>query len=158
MLGFKELTVQFIYAFIAVYSFAVFFNSPRKLNLYSALSGASAWVFYKILASFGGSIIVPYFAASFMLAMFSEFYARSLKHPSIVFTIPALIPFVPGYGIYYMMKELLNSDYQEAIKIGAESVFIAIAIASGVIVATSISRIIFNKKRFSTVMRNINNK
>ncbi len=153
MLDFKELGLQFIYAFIAVYGFAVLFNSPRKLNAYSALSGATAWIFYKILASLDNSIIVPYFAASFLLALISEIYARILKHPSIVFTIPALIPFVPGYGIYYMMIDLMNKNYEKAIQIGAESVFIAIALASGVIVATSFARIIFHKKRFRLVKK-----
>ncbi len=156
MLDFKFLVFHFIYAYATVYGFAILFNSPRKLNRYSAFAGAVAWVFYQIVANADTAIFVPYFVASLLLSFISEFYARKLKHPSIIFTIPAIIPFVPGYGIYYMIIELLNKDYDKAVQIGTESIFIAIAIASGLIIATSITRMLF-KENSLTLIRKVKN-
>lgn len=111
----------------------------------TALSGALAWILYNLLHSLSLPFILPYVVGSFVVGFFAEIFARKYKHPAIIFTIPALIPFVPGYGIYYTMLYIIEQQYDAAIQSGAEALFIAIAIASGVIVATSFARILFKK-------------
>ena len=43
--------------------------------------------------------------------LFAELLARIMKSPTTVFLIPAIIPFVPGARLFFMMYSLLNSEF-----------------------------------------------
>ena len=70
----------------------------------------------------------------------SEYLARKLKQPAIVFVIPGIIPLVPGLGMYNTMLYLVQNDYNLAISKGADVLFVGGAISLGVLIVTSIVR------------------
>ncbi len=59
--------------------------------------------------------------------------------------IPGMIPLVPGYGLYYAIKKIIEADYIMAMEVGTETVLVALAISSAVILTTSLGRKIKRK-------------
>ncbi len=133
---------QAIYSFLSVVGFSVLFNLPRKLIIAASLSGMFGWLLYYFFQSLGTNFIVPAFVGSIVVGFIGEILAAIKKHPATIFTIPGIIPFVPGYGIYYTMLHIVEKDFNLALTTGAESLFIAISIACGIVLATSFVRII----------------
>lgn len=133
---------QALYSFFCVVGFSIMFNLPKKLILAASLNGMTGWMLYVILEQRGTHFIVPSLLGAVCVGLLGELLAVISKHPSTIFTIPGIIPFVPGYGIYSTMYHVVNQNYNEAVHVGAESFFIAIAIACGIVIATSFVRIV----------------
>ena len=137
-----DLITQGVYSFLSVVGFSVLFNLPRKLIIAASISGMIGWVIYITFQLLGTNFIIPAFAGSIAVGLVGEILAVVKKHPATLFTIPGIIPFVPGYGIYYTMLHIVEKDFSLALTTGAESIFIAISIACGIVLATSFVRIV----------------
>lgn len=144
--------MSFIYAFFSTIGFAVVFNIPRKEMLYAGFCGGSGWLLYTYLNDLNISIIFSSFSGALVVSIFAEIFAKVRKKPATIFVIPGIIPLVPGYGLYFAMLKIIEENYEEAIKVGFETIIIAVVIASAIIIATSIGRL-FRKK---IIYRNTN--
>ena len=71
--------------------------------------------------------------------MLGEVFARYTKKPATLYVNPGIISLVPGAGMYYTMLALIENDYTTAIDKGAETFFIAAAIAMGIIISSAFS-------------------
>lgn len=134
--------LQGLYSFLCVVGFSVLFNLPKRLIVAASLSGMIGWLIYYFFQVHETNFIVPAFVGSIAVGLVGEFLAIVKKHPATLFTIPGIIPFVPGYGIYYTMLHIVEEDFNLAMTTGAESLFIAISIACGIVLATSFIRIV----------------
>lgn len=134
--------IQGIYALFCVIGFSIIFNLPRKLLPYAGITGMIGWMVYVSLQSLTDNFILPAVVGSITVGLMGEIFAALKKHPSTMFTIPGIIPFVPGYGIYYTMLYIVQKDFDQAMTTGAQSLFVAISIACGIVLATSFMRMI----------------
>ncbi len=132
--------MHFIYSTIATIGFSVFFNIPKSALLPAGLTGGIGWTFYYYLINATNNDILSNFLAAILVAWISEFLARRLKYPAILFVIPGIIPLVPGLGMYNTMLYLVQTNYELAIAKGANVLFVGGAISLGVLVVTSLSR------------------
>lgn len=137
-----DIIIQSFYSFLCVMGFSVMFNIPRKQIFIASLNGTIGWSIYLLLQSGSASFIVPPLAGSIVVGVIGEIAAIKNKQPATIFIIPGIIPFVPGYGIYNTMYHIINNDFSQAMVSGSESMFIAVSIACGIIVATSIVKLI----------------
>ena len=133
---------QAIFSFLSVVGFSILFNLPRKLIIPASISGMIGWIIYLSVQDPTTNFIVPAFLGSIAVGIVGEVFAVVLKHPATIFTIPGIIPFVPGYGIYYTMFHLVEKDFAKAMTAGTESLFIAISIACGIVMAATFVRLI----------------
>jgi len=131
-----------LYAFISTIGFAVLFNIPRKQIVYSSLSGAIGWMLFLLINTGGTSKFIGTFAGAFVVGLLGEWFASLRKQPVTVFVVPGIIPLVPGYSLYYAMLKILAKQYQNAISVGFEAILIAIAISSGIMISSSVGKII----------------
>lgn len=136
------LYLHFIFAFLATVCFSIFLNAPKKELVYCGLTGAFGWITYCILKLLNFNSIFSNFAASFVVGQISEFLAKKLKKPAILFVIPGIVSLVPGLGLYKTMFYLVQGNYDLAFSMGTDAVLISGAIALGILVNTSISRTI----------------
>lgn len=137
-------------AFISLIStlgFAVLFNIPRRHLLTASINGALGWTLYTLVITTGGTVIPASFAGAITVGLMGELFANLFRKPATIFIIPGIIPFVPGYGIYYTMISILDKNFSEAVSKGSESFFIAVAIASGLIVSSTLGRFIRTRKQ-----------
>ena len=132
--------IEFVFAAICTLGFGILFNIPRRQLAYASITGALGWIIYSQLFGKFDSPVMAAFAGALSVGMISEILARKRKMPATVFIIPGLIPLVPGYGLYYSMLKIIDADYSAATEIGVETILVAIAISSAIIVSTSIGR------------------
>ena len=136
---------QFLLAFSATISFAIYFNAPVKSVLPSGFVGGISWVLYYIVLKEFNNKILGILLAAFLVGLLGEILAIKFKKPATIFITTGVIALVPGAGMYYTMSSLVEENFSEAIIFGTETFLIAAAIAIGIISSTVFSRLV---KRF----------
>lgn len=134
--------LHFIYAFFATLGFSVLFNIPRREMIYAGIAGGLGWLFYESFVSFSVSVIFASFVGALTVGMLSEIMAKIRKKPATIFVIPGIIPLVPGYGLYFSMLSVIEKNYDEALRVGFETLMIAVVIACAIILATTFGKLI----------------
>ena len=132
--------MHFIYSTLATIGFSIFLNSPIKALIPAGITGGIGWTIYYYLNEVSSNSIFANFLAAVIVSLISEILARKLKFPAILFVIPGIIPLVPGLGMYNTMLYLVQNNYDLAISTGTDVLFVACAIALGVLVITSLVR------------------
>lgn len=133
--------LQCLYAFLACIGFSFAFNIHRRDHmLFAALGGALGWGVF-LSAGFLHSDIAQYFAASILITVYAEIMARVLKTPVTTFLLVALLPLVPGGGIYNTMQHCLNGDTNAFLETGIHTLGIAGALAVGILLVSSAVRL-----------------
>lgn len=141
--------LNFIYACIATLAFGIIFNIRGEKLVFASLGGGISWAVYLLSFRLFSSMIFAYFLAASIVTLYSEIMARVLKAPVTTFVICAVIPVVPGGGMYNTMLESVKGNVQTALSLGVETITIAGAIAVGILFISTIVKIIFinrNKK------------
>ncbi|MDY2986477.1 MAG: threonine/serine exporter family protein [Peptoniphilus sp.] len=133
---------EFLISYLATLAFAYYFNCPKKSLFYTSLLGGTSWVVYSIMRNLQISYILSGVTSAFVIGLSSEFFARKLKMPATIFLIPGLVPLVPGAGMYYTMYYLIQQQYDSFQDKAIETLFLAGSLAAGVVVSSSIFKII----------------
>ena len=126
--------------FIATFAIGVRFNLPQATLLFSSLIASCSYAMTQTLLANGATGAEAAFAGAFMVAMSSEVLARVLKVPSPVLSIPGIIPLVPGSVAYRAVVQFVRGDELQGIEIGTRAALTAVGIASGLLLASSLSR------------------
>lgn len=150
------MTIEVIAAFISSFAFGIVFNIKGKNLFFAALCGALGWFVYKFSLKLEMTDTTSLFLASLALSIYSEIFARILKTPVTTFVIAALIPLVPGGGMYYTMVEAITGDVMNSLEIGIKTIASAGTLALGIILVSTITKtIIKNKKSNIDMNRNV---
>lgn len=134
-----ELIKQFILSFISTVGFSILFSAPKETLSYAGFTGASGWSVYYLSSKLFKSSIAGSFFAALTVGLLGEFFARLNKKPATLYITPGILPLVPGAGMYYTMLALVEKDFLLAADKGAETFFIAAAIAIGIIISSIFS-------------------
>lgn len=132
--------IQCVAAFFACVGFGFLFNVRGRMIFTTALGGALGWLAY-VLCSFTASDIPRYFVATLVISLYAEVMARVDKVPVIVYLIIALLPLVPGSGMYYTMEYWLTGDEVAFVTTGSHTIMIAGALALGIVLVSSMVRL-----------------
>lgn len=136
-----------IYALLATLGFGVLFNIRGKNLISACFGGGIGWLFFLIFQEkLKLSPIFSLFAASIIIGIYSEIMARILKSPVTTFAVCAMIPLVPGNGMYYTMYESVNGSVDKALSTGIQTLGSAGAIAVGIVLVSSGTKILNAKK------------
>lgn len=133
---------DFFIALLACISFGIVFEVPKKYLFLSGIGGAIAWISYLITIKFTNSPIIACFVGSISVGLFGELSAIRKKAPAPIFIIPGIITLVPGANMYYAMLYLIKNQVGKASEAGSQAFFLAGSIACGLIVVTSVFKII----------------
>lgn len=142
----------YFYAFMSSLGFGILFNVRGKDLFFASLGGGIGWFFYTQVLSLTSSEIIALFIGTISLSIHSEICARIFKNPVTLYLICALIPLVPGSGMYYTIFEAVKGDYNASLTKGIQTLFNAGSIAVAVMFVSTISRVIIalsakNKRR-----------
>lgn len=131
---------------IASFGFGILFNIRGKNLVAAAIAGAWGCLIYQ-LALYGHlGEIFSLFLAACGISLYCEILARKLKTPVTSFVICALIPLVPGGGMYYTMMEIINGNTMKAIETGLNTLGCAGALALGIALFSAICPIIMKTR------------
>ncbi|WP_193437468.1 threonine/serine exporter family protein [Sporolactobacillus pectinivorans] len=146
--------VQSVTSFLATCAFGIIYNIPRKPLFHGGLIGMIAWLIYFFLYQWNRNDFVATFAASFVVALMSQVFARLYKNPVIVYSVAGIIPLVPGGLTYSVMSQVVGDQYNLAIHLAEKAFVLSGAIAMGLIFAEVLYQIF--KRNFLHNMKKIN--
>lgn len=138
--------INSIYALIATLGFGIIFNIRKKNLLFASIGGGLSWFFYLLALSFYKSTLFSLFIGASVGAFYSEIMARTLKTPVTTFIVCAIIPLVPGSGMYYSMYESIKGNADKSLSLAIDTLSYAGAIAIGILLISSITKLISTLK------------
>ncbi|MBN1836415.1 MAG: threonine/serine exporter family protein [Spirochaetales bacterium] len=139
--------VQVIAGALAALGFSVLFNVRGRKILLAALGGLTGWVIHLMVLRLGGSVVAATFVASVGIGLYAELLAHLAGLPATLFIVSAIIPLVPGGGLYATMNHALRGQIPETVSMGMQTVYLAGAIATGVALVSSLRAILGRGRR-----------
>lgn len=139
--------LETIVSFIATFGFGIIFNIKGKKLFFASLGGGLSWFIYTLCLNVGLTEISSLFLSSVIFSTYSEILARILKTPVTTLVVCALIPLVPGGGMYYTMFEAVTGDINKALELGLTTISSAGVLALGVIFVSTLTRLLMSHKR-----------
>ena len=133
--------MAFLFAFLATVAFGVLFQGPKRILWRSGLIGGLGWiVFIGLKEIFSVHSFSANFLATVVIALASEIFARVWKEPTTVFEVPAIIPLVPGFGMYRGMNYILQDYVGYGTEVLLEAALDSCAIALGIMMVAGVFR------------------
>lgn len=135
----------------AALGFGMLFNVPKRALFPIFLIGASGGLMKFFMMEFEIGIVVAVLCGATLIGFLSVFAAHNRKCPPITFSIPAVIPMIPGLFAYKAMigiikltsekdPTLYSKVFFEALNNGLTALFVLIVLATGVAVPLLITR------------------
>ena len=143
---------QGFWAGFAALGFAILFNVPQRTLFVIWGMGAIGGFAKFFLLGFDVNIILCSLAGAALIGVLSVYAAHNKQAPPLVFSIPSVIPMVPGAFAYRMMlgcMELAGSTSNsqnyintlaETTNNGLKAIFILIALSAGVAIPMLVTR------------------
>lgn len=129
-------------ALIGTLGFGIIFNIRGRNLIFASIGGGLSWLVYKVALTSHFSNILSLFISTIIFSAYSEVCARILKTPVTTIIICALIPLVPGSGMYYTMYEIILGNASLSIQMAINTIASAGTLALGVIFVSTITRLI----------------
>lgn len=136
-----------ISAFLASLGFGFLFNIKGKNLWLAGVVGAVGGICYKVALYFGCSELLSNFYGAIGLSLGSEILARRCKTPVTTFLVCALIPLVPGGGMYRTMLAAIRGNANRTLSVGLETLSIAGVLALGILLVSTVMRVYYQEKR-----------
>ncbi len=131
----KAYALEILWAFVGSLGFSLLFALKGKKLFWASFGGAIAWTAYIIVEILsGGNLFLCGTISAMVATAYSEIFARILKTPKTAFIFPAIVPMVPGGGLYYTMSNMITGKYAVALKYATSTFVTAIALAFGIVV------------------------
>ena len=136
----------------AALGFAVLFNVPQRTLIVIWMLGAVGGMTKLLLMQTNIGIVVATLAGAAVIGVLSVSAAHNKHAPPLVFSIPSVIPMVPGAFAYRMMLGLIklagtavtdptyHQTLAETTSNGLKTMFILMSLAAGVSIPMLISR------------------
>ncbi|SET37269.1 threonine/serine exporter family protein [Paenibacillus sp. NFR01] len=136
--------LQLITSFFAAAAFCILFNAPKRTLIQCGIAGMIGWVLYLELDERWDTIIAT-FAATVVVGVISQIFARSFKMPVIIFSVGGIIPLVPGGLAYDAMRKFVENDNNQGIQLAVQALLLSGAIAAGLVLSEVLGQM-FRKK------------
>lgn len=129
-----------LWAFLACVGFGIVFNIQGLGILICGLGGAVGWLVYLMSMAFVGSDIFSAFLAAMSIGAYSELMARVRHCPVTGYLQVALLPLVPGAGIYHAMWYCVAGETGLFISTLLHTMGFAAALSVGAMLISSVLR------------------
>lgn len=132
--GLIPLWTQILLGIALPVGFALLFHLPARHILPAVIISLGGWSIHLLVSDGNERIILASFLGACIVGLFSGIASRTLKEASTVFIIPGIMTMVPGTEMYFTMLALITGDHETALSTGTEALFIAGAIALGILI------------------------
>lgn len=141
--------IEIVGAFVSTFGFAILFNIKGKNSLFAGIGGTLAWFVYKLVLLMGCNNLTSMFISALILSIYAEICARILKTPVTTILACALIPLVPGGGMYDTMYEAIQGNALATWNKALSTMSSAGVLALGILFVSTITRLIKSSKIIS---------
>ena len=141
----SELLRAFFGAFIGAVGFAMLVHVPKRSWLPSGIIAGLSYLVYWLLTQAGLPDPMGIFIGSLFGSLTGQICARKLKMIGTIFLMSAIVPVVPGLGLYRMMAFLGEGRTTAGVNLGIQAMITIAMIALGMSMGSFIDRIIQHK-------------
>lgn len=141
------MVIGVIGTFIAILSFAVLLEIPKRYLLQTAIVGALGGFVYLLGVELELDAVMASFLSAFCVALLSHIFARVYKAPVTLFLIAGILPTVPGGGMYQIVSHMMNGLLSESLTYMIQTLEIAGVIALAIFLVDSIFRVKKNREQ-----------
>ena len=132
--------IQTLAGLIGTFGFGLMFNLHGKGVPLALLGSVISWVVCSLCMRAGLAEPICYLIAAAASSFYAEVMARIRKFPATGYLLCALVPLIPGAGIYYTMDFLRRGMTAEAYAKGMATAAIAGSMAAGVLLISTAFR------------------
>ena len=140
----KELILTYLlpclWALCACVGFGMIFNIQGTGILITGIGGGLGWLVYLLVMDWQEHDIFAAFVAAMSIAVYSEVMARVRKCPVTGYLQIALLPLVPGAGVYRAMSYCVEGDTELFTATLLHTIGFAAALSVGAMLASSLFR------------------
>lgn len=129
-----------LWAFLACVGFGLIFNIQGIGIFMTGVGGALGWFVYLMVMELQTNDIVAAFVAAMSIAVFSELMARIRRCPVTGYLQIALLPLVPGSGVYRAMCYCVDGNTDLFWSTLLHTIGFAAALSVGAMLASSVVR------------------
>jgi len=129
-----------VWAFWACVGFGVVFNIHGFGIFICGFGAGLGWLVYLLAMALGSGDILAAFVSAMFIGAYSEIMARIRRCPVTGYLQVALLPLVPGSGIYYAMVHCVAGETQLFLSTLLHTFGVAAALSVGAMLASSILR------------------
>ena len=135
-----SMIVKILGAFLSIFAFSVYLETPKKHIFKAGLVVAiGGFVYLAALQLHGGDVLASFLSA-LAVSLVSHIFARIFKTPVTLFLVAGILPTVPGAGMYRTVHHLLIEDEAKAAYYMIQTLEIAGAIALAIFLVDSVFR------------------
>ena len=140
----KEMILAYLlpclWALIACVGFGLIFNIQGIGVLITGIGGGLGWLVYLLVMDWQEHDIFAAFAAAMSIAVYSEVMARVRRCPVTGYLQIALLPLVPGAGVYRAMSYCVEGDTELFTATLLHTIGFAAALSVGAMLASYLFR------------------
>lgn len=139
---------QAVFAYIATVCFGILLNIPTRAYHVAGMIGSLSWlVYWEIYYHLHWGLAVSNMIAAILIGIFSMMAARHQKMPTIIYTIPSLVTFVPGGQAYKMVRNFVVGNNDQSLIFLYQMMVIAGAITLGLGIGEMINRLLYGPRK-----------
>ena len=138
--------IIFLSSAVGTYGFAIFMHAPRRAWLPASIIGGVSYALYWALLQFGTYEPLAIFLGALLGSVLGQVCARKMCMIASIFILLAMIPLVPGLGLYRCMAFLAQGMYNAGVKAGVGAMVDIVMIAFGLGVGSYFFRLFGRKK------------
>ncbi len=131
------LWIQCIAGLVGTLGFGLMFNMHGRGIPFALLGSVISWPVCVLCMRLGLAEPIAYLIAAAVSAVYAEIMARIRKCPATSYLMCALVPLIPGSGIYYTMDFIRRGMLPEAYDKGMLTAAIAGSMAVGVLLVST---------------------
>ena len=139
---FSEVLRYMLGSFAGTVGFAWLCRSPKKSWIPSGIIATLVYLIYLLLPMTGLSVYMSVFCGSFFGSLAGHLCARWMKMINTVFLMSAIVPVVPGLGLYRMMAYLGQGQMTRGAGEGIQAMIIIAMTALGLVMGSFLDRLI----------------
>lgn len=136
--------IQLLTAYLGALGFGILYNLHGKKLLYASLGGLLSWAVYLLVNQLTESPYPCALIATMAITLYSELMARIHKAPVTGFLGTAVIPLIPGAGLFRTVSAVMLKNTEQATAQGTYTLLFAASMAAGITFTTLIFRLIVN--------------
>lgn len=134
-------------SFFASLGFGILFNIKGNKLFLAGIGGMIGAMVYHTCLYMHVSEMMAMFLGSIALSLYAEIFARICKTPVTTFLICALIPLVPGGGMYRTMLAAIQGEVIKALTIGIDTIAIAGILVLGILMVSTFIKTLFKNRK-----------
>lgn len=133
--------LKLVSSFVGTLGFAIFMHAPKRAWLPASAIGGVAYALYWALLQFSIYEPMAIFIAALLGSVLGQYCARRMHMIASIFVLLAMIPLVPGLGLYRCMHFLAQEMYSAGVDAGVRAMVDIVMIALGIAVGSFLFRL-----------------